>query len=148
MLPVRRIPAFNNFPLRLPPLRRAASTITAAVPARPALAVTKRAADRFHKLLERRNMQDGAVQISVKEKGCAGLSYGIDFHKSANVKGERGQSLVPIPHEDITLLVDRRSLGFLIGSEIDWLDGDVSAQFVFKNPNAVHNCPCGRSFAT
>eukprot|EP01055_Gregarina_sp_Pseudo9_P005776 Gregarina_sp_Pseudo_9__5775@NODE_85_length_4430_cov_44_276475_g77_i0_p5_GENE_NODE_85_length_4430_cov_44_276475_g77_i0NODE_85_length_4430_cov_44_276475_g77_i0_p5_ORF_typecomplete_len142_score33_63FeS_biosyn/PF01521_20/1_1e23_NODE_85_length_4430_cov_44_276475_g77_i033458 len=141
MFALRRLP--NTVCLRPAILRAAASPA-----GRPALAVTKRAAERFHKLLDRRSMQEGAVQISVKEKGCAGLSYGIDFHKSPNVKGERGQSLVPIPHEDITLLVDRKSLGFLIGSEIDWLDGDVSAQFVFKNPNAVHNCPCGRSFAT
>eukprot|EP01057_Protomagalhaensia_wolfi_P003017 Protomagalhaensia_wolfi_Nauph_80__3016@NODE_308_length_2840_cov_551_307033_g231_i0_p4_GENE_NODE_308_length_2840_cov_551_307033_g231_i0NODE_308_length_2840_cov_551_307033_g231_i0_p4_ORF_typecomplete_len137_score23_24FeS_biosyn/PF01521_20/6_3e24DUF5403/PF17395_2/2_2e02DUF5403/PF17395_2/2_1_NODE_308_length_2840_cov_551_307033_g231_i021472557 len=115
---------------------------------KPAVMVSERAIERLRLLLERRHMEDGAVQISVKEKGCAGLAYGIDFHKSANVKGERGQSLVKIPHEAITLLVDRRSLGYLIGSEIDWQDGDISSQFVFKNPNAVHNCPCGRSFAT
>eukprot|EP01053_Blabericola_migrator_P000038 Blabericola_migrator_1__37@NODE_100_length_14362_cov_139_136341_g85_i1_p11_GENE_NODE_100_length_14362_cov_139_136341_g85_i1NODE_100_length_14362_cov_139_136341_g85_i1_p11_ORF_typecomplete_len166_score9_82FeS_biosyn/PF01521_20/2_8e24_NODE_100_length_14362_cov_139_136341_g85_i11375114248 len=117
---------------------------------RPALSLSKRASERFNQLLERRNIKNGgAIQISVKEKGCAGLAYGIDFHSTANVKGDRGQSLITVPNDgDITLLVDRKSLGYLIGSEIDWQDGDVSSQFVFKNPNATHNCPCGRSFAT
>eukprot|EP01056_Protomagalhaensia_sp_Gyna25_P001504 Protomagalhaensia_sp_Gyna_25__1503@NODE_1770_length_1549_cov_132_037748_g1451_i0_p2_GENE_NODE_1770_length_1549_cov_132_037748_g1451_i0NODE_1770_length_1549_cov_132_037748_g1451_i0_p2_ORF_typecomplete_len142_score21_40FeS_biosyn/PF01521_20/3_1e24_NODE_1770_length_1549_cov_132_037748_g1451_i0180605 len=126
--------------------RGLASSVAGAIN-KPAVSVSERAIDRFRLLLERRNMEDGAVQISVKEKGCAGLAYGIDFHKTANVKGESGQSFVKISHGGITLLVDRRSLGYLIGSEIDWQDGDITSQFVFKNPNAVRNCPCGRSFA-
>lgn len=112
------------------------------------VSLTPTAVNRFNFLLKRKNFGKGAVQLSVAEKGCAGMSYTIDFHREDSTR-ERSPSLVKVVDDDrITLLVDRQSLGYLIGTEIDWVEGDISSQFVFKNPNATQSCSCGKSFGT
>lgn len=114
----------------------------------PAVQVTAAALQRFQYLLSRRKLVDPVVTLSVKEKGCAGLSYTVDFVSANDTRQDMQPSATfDFPEANVKLLIDRKSLGFLIGTEIDWQEGEISSQFVFKNPNSTHSCPCGRSFA-
>ncbi len=50
--------------------------------------------------------------------------------------------------DDVTVFVDEMSLGYLTGSEVDYVDSLMGAGFVVNNPNAVSTCGCGHSFKT
>ena len=81
------------------------------------------------------------VRVSVKGGGCSGLMYELDFDdqdfdtdKSFEDKG-------------ILLKVDKKSMLYLIGTELDYSDGLNGKGFQFKNPNASRTCGCGESFS-
>jgi len=81
------------------------------------------------------------VRVSVKGGGCSGLMYDLNFDdqefdtdKSFEDKG-------------IRLKVDKKSMLYLIGTELDYSDGLNGKGFQFKNPNASRTCGCGESFS-
>jgi len=45
-------------------------------------------------------------------------------------------------------VVDQRSLPYLVGSEIDWVESLMGGGFTVHNPNAISTCGCGHSFRT
>jgi iron-sulfur cluster assembly accessory protein len=62
---------------------------------------------------------------------------------------ERSQAAedVVITREGATVLIDRISLGYLAGSEIDYVDDLIGASFKINNPQATASCGCGTSFS-
>ena len=54
---------------------------------------------------------------------------------------------IAIERDGATVLIDRISLGYLTGSEIDFVDDLIGASFKINNPNATASCGCGTSFA-
>ena len=48
----------------------------------------------------------------------------------------------------VTVLVDNKALLSVLGSEMDYVEDKLSAQFVFHNPNVKESCGCGQSFMT
>lgn len=122
-----------------------------------AMTLTPAANERFQQLLKRRKFdpRKGAVQLSVEEKGCAGMSYTFNFIQDKEdpqfktlVKVKQEKSADQEEQEDfVTLLIDRQCISYLLGTEIDWVEGDVSSQFTFNNPNSRKSCSCGKSFA-
>ncbi|HMI21264.1 MAG TPA: iron-sulfur cluster assembly accessory protein [Sphingomonas sp.] len=85
---------------------------------------------------------DGAigVKLSTPRRGCSGLAYSVDYITAANPMDEK----LSTPGGD--LYIDGASLLYLIGSNIDWVEDDFAAGFVFANPNAKGSCGCGESF--
>ena len=85
---------------------------------------------------------DGAigVKLSTPRRGCSGLAYSVDYVTSASPMDEK----VATPGGD--LYIDGASLLYLIGSNMDWVEDDFAAGFVFANPNAKGSCGCGESF--
>ncbi|CAD6888885.1 unnamed protein product [Tilletia caries] len=81
------------------------------------------------------------IRISVKNKGCAGMSYHLEYVKPE----EAGKFDERVKQEDVTVLIDSKALFSIIGSEMDWKEDRLSAKFVFNNPLAV-SCGCGESF--
>ena len=51
-----------------------------------------------------------------------------------------------IEEKDVKVIVDSKALMFLIGTEMDYVDNEVSSEFVFNNPNSKGTCGCGESF--
>ena len=51
-----------------------------------------------------------------------------------------------VKSHDVTVLVDRKATLFLIGSQMDYREGDLESGFVFTNPNEKGRCGCGESF--
>jgi iron-sulfur cluster assembly accessory protein len=83
------------------------------------------------------------LKISVLNKGCSGNSY--DFSWVSN-KSSMDEVVRPEGEDDLQVVVDGKSIFKLIGSVVDWQEGEISSGFTFVNPNAAGACGCGASF--
>ena len=81
------------------------------------------------------------VRVGVKSGGCSGLSYNLDFD-SKMLENDK-----LFEHNEIKLLVDKKSYLYLIGTTLNYSGGLNGKGFVFENPNASRTCGCGESFA-
>ncbi len=81
------------------------------------------------------------VRVSVLGGGCSGLSYKMDFAQGA----EPGDYLVE--DKGVQVYIEKKSLLYLLGTELDFSDGLNGKGFFFQNPNASRTCACGESFA-
>ncbi|WFD36403.1 Iron-sulfur assembly protein 1 [Malassezia cuniculi] len=82
------------------------------------------------------------IRISVRNKGCAGMSYHFEYVKPE----EKGRFDEVVKQDGVEVLIDSRALFSIIGSEMDWKEDRLSARFVFDNPNIKDACGCGESF--
>ncbi|MGO2958538.1 MAG: HesB/IscA family protein [Acetobacter sp.] len=80
------------------------------------------------------------LRIAVTTKGCSGKAYDMQFVEAASVGDEI------VKDKGLTLFVDSKAVLFLIGSEMDFQQTDLSEGFVFINPNEKGRCGCGESF--
>ena len=81
------------------------------------------------------------VRVGVKSGGCSGLSYELKF--DSNQLNE--DSL--FEDNGVKILVDKKSLLYLVGTTLDYSGGLNGKGFVFNNPNANRTCGCGESFS-
>lgn len=81
------------------------------------------------------------VRVSVKGGGCSGLMYDLDFDDKINPTDEAFED------KGLKILVDKKSLLYLLGTVLDFSDGLNGKGFQFINPNASRTCGCGESFA-
>ena len=51
-----------------------------------------------------------------------------------------------IEERGVRVIVESKALMFLIGTEMDYVDDDIKAEFIFNNPNEKGKCGCGESF--
>ncbi len=84
--------------------------------------------------------QDHILRIGVKGGGCAGLSYILGFDKK---KDSDDEFLI----EGIPMIMEKSHGMYLLGMEIDYVNGLNNRGFIFKNPNAASTCGCGTSFS-
>jgi len=89
---------------------------------------------------EGKNDQDH-IRVGVKGGGCSGLMYDLEF--DAQIKD--GDQV--IEDQGVKLLIDKKSLLYLVGTTLDFSDGLNGKGFQFINPNATRTCGCGESFA-
>ena len=81
------------------------------------------------------------IRLAVKESGCSGYMYVLDYVHEA------GDNDASIPFgDDVTLYVDKASLPVVNGTEIDYVTEGVNSFFKFRNPNVTGECGCGESF--
>lgn len=107
----------------------------------PALTMTDRAAHKVRQLREGENNADLLLRVYVTGGGCSGFSYGFSFAEAANDDDAR------FDKEDVAMVVDALSYQYLVGSEVDYIEGLEGSRFVIKNPNATTTCGCGSSFS-
>ena len=81
------------------------------------------------------------LRVAVDGGGCSGFQYRFELVEAAEPEDTR------VERDGAAALVDDVSLPFLAGSEIDFVDELVGAQFKVKNPNAASSCGCGVSFS-
>ncbi|MFC2123729.1 HesB/IscA family protein [Bacteroidota bacterium] len=85
--------------------------------------------------------KDAGLRVSVMGGGCSGLMYDLKFdeniHDSDNIFEDKG----------IKIMVDKKSLLYILGTTLDFSDGLNGKGFQFINPNASRTCGCGESFA-
>ena len=105
------------------------------------LSITPAAADKVRELLEQENDPSLALRIFVAGGGCSGLQYGMTLDEE-----QEGDTV--ISQGEFKVLVDEMSLGYINGSEVDYVDSLMGAGFTVNNPNAVSSCGCGHSFKT
>lgn len=106
------------------------------------ISVTEKAKDRISELLKEEGRTPAHnVRVSVKGGGCSGLMYDLNFddqiHPADQVFEDKG----------VKILVDKKSLLYLVGTTLDFSDGLNGKGFQFVNPNATRTCGCGESFA-
>jgi len=81
-----------------------------------------------------------ALRLRVVGGGCAGFSYDLYFDEPAEVDRQ-------FEVAGVRCIVDEMSLMYLVGTEIDYVEGLQGAGFKFQNPNVKSTCGCGSSFS-
>jgi len=104
-----------------------------------AIRITDKAAEHIQALLAKK---DGAVgiRLGTSTHGCSGLGYTVDYVEEPSTDDEL------VEDKGVKVYVDRKSLLFLLGTEMDWEDSMFSTGFKFTNPNEKGRCGCGESF--
>jgi iron-sulfur cluster assembly accessory protein len=105
------------------------------------ITMTPLAIEKVRELLLQENNPNLGLRIYVLSGGCSGLRYGMELDEE-----DEGDTVIPLG--DFKVLIDEVSLGYISGSEIDYLDSLMSAGFTVNNPNALTTCSCGHSFKT
>lgn len=104
--------------------------------------ITDKAKERIVELRNEEGMDGNYnVRVSVKGGGCSGLMYDLTFDDSVEDSDEIFED------KNVKILVDKKSLLYLLGTTLDFTDGLNGKGFQFINPNASRTCGCGESFA-
>jgi iron-sulfur cluster assembly protein len=103
------------------------------------MALSEAAAERLRALYAG-GEQGRLLRVSVKTKGCSGLSYDLSWAEAPGPGDE------VVTDKGVTVLVDRKAALFLIGTTMDYEVKPLSAGFTFVNPNEKGRCGCGESF--
>ena len=107
---------------------------------RPAVVtLTERAADRVKAIMAQAPEDYIGLRVGVKNGGCAGMEYTMDYATEAAPLDERVES------EGVAILIDPKAILFLLGTRIDYVTEKLSSRFVFENPNQTDACGCGES---
>ena len=85
------------------------------------------------------NADESALRVAVRGGGCSGFQYALALDKAKDDDHV-------FEHNGVAVVVDKVSMQFVIGSQVDFVDGLQGAGFVVNNPNVVAACGCGSSF--
>lgn len=105
------------------------------------ITVTESAALKVRELIKESELNTPYLRVGVKGGGCSGLAYDLAF----DTEQRDGDEL--FENNNVKILVDRKSLLYLLGTELDYTDGLNGKGFQFINPQASRTCGCGESFA-
>ena len=123
-------------------MRQASPTPVLRPKARPrpqVMKLTEAAAQRVLELTRRADSEIVALRIGVKNGGCAGQSYTVEYAHEIRPTDE------VVEDKGVKILIDPKAVLFLLGTEMDYRVDKMQAQFVFNNPNQVSACGCGES---
>jgi len=126
------------------------------------LIITPTAASRIQFLIDQHNNKDTTssdnddgpavgIQLGTKKRGCNGLSYTLNYaysNHSTNHKRDECMtiSLPNLDGDGLKVYVEPMALMNVIGTTMDYVDDEMSSEFVFTNPNSKGECGCGESF--
>ncbi len=102
--------------------------------------VTDSAAKQVGVLLDGRGKPSAGIRIGVKQRGCSGNSYTLEFADEENPLDE----IVVV--DDLKIFIDPKAILFVIGTEMDFKEETLESGFTFLNPNEKGRCGCGESF--
>jgi iron-sulfur cluster assembly protein len=105
-----------------------------------AVTLTDSAADKIRELATGDAQADEqALRIAVRGGGCSGFQYALALDQAKDDDHV-------FEHNGVSVVVDKVSMQFVFGSEVDYVDGLQGAGFTVNNPNVVAACGCGSSF--
>lgn len=104
-----------------------------------AITLTEAAASRVRNFLDGRGHGVG-VRLGVKTSGCSGLAYILEFVDELDDDDEVFED------RGVKVIIDRKSLVYLDGTELDYGKEGLNEGFKFNNPNVKDECGCGESF--
>lgn len=106
------------------------------------ITLTDRAVDQIREVAgnENVNLSDTMLRVAVVPGGCSGLTYDLGWDTTVQEEDTVEQ------HEDVTVVLDKKSRLYLDGSELDFTEGLNGDGFHFSNPQATRECACGESF--
>jgi|TARA_Y200000002_G_scaffold12716_1_gene10414 iron-sulfur cluster assembly accessory protein len=106
----------------------------------PQISVSQRAEAHIKTQVEQ--TQSNYLRLGVKESGCNGFMYTLDFLEYA----ETNDHLVTVS-DHVTVCINEQDLALVDGTEIDMVTQGLNSALIFKNSNATSYCGCGESFA-
>ena len=104
-----------------------------------AITLSDKAVAKIGELLAGQEGNDQALRVAVRGGGCSGFQYALAFDQA---KDDDNVFTV----EGVSVVVDKVSMQFVFGSEVDYVEGLQGAGFAVNNPNVVAACGCGSSF--
>jgi len=104
-----------------------------------AITLSESAAERVRRFLQNRGKGFG-VRLGVKTTGCSGLSYVLEFVDEVSDDDE------VFTDRGVNVIIDKKSLVFLDGTQLDFVKEGLNEGFKFENPNVKGECGCGESF--
>ena len=113
--------------------------MAAARPRPQVMRLTDAAADRIKAIMANADKPFVGVRVGVKNGGCAGMAYTMEYAESAAKFDE------VVEDKGVKLLIDPKAVLFLLGTEMDFKVDKLSSTFVFNNPNQTSACGCGES---
>lgn len=103
--------------------------------------LSDKAAEKVREIRTEENIEDTyALRLKVQGGGCSGFSYDLYFDQPQETDR-------PFDVKGVRLICDEMSLMYLVGTEIDYVEGLQGAGFKFNNPNVKSTCGCGSSFS-
>ena len=108
-------------------------------PSPQVMKLTDAAATRIRDLMSKSDRPIAGLRVGVKNGGCAGMAYTMEYAQSINPTDEI------VEDKGVKILIDPKAVLFLLGTEMDYKIDKLSAQFVFNNPNQTSACGCGES---
>lgn len=102
--------------------------------------LTERAAEHIRRSVERHGGGVG-LRLGVRTSGCSGFMYTVDYADAVAAED------TVVEQHGATVVIDRKSLPFLEGLEVDFVREGLNQRFSFRNPNVTAECGCGESFA-
>lgn len=132
--------------MRVPPQRDTGSAVATAAEVAPqhAITLTDNALSHLRKLQKEAGSESLLLRVGVKQGGCSGMSYVMDFETDANIKED---DYIVEYEGGFRLACDPKSLLYLFGMSLDYSDALIGGGFNFSNPNAESSCGCGKSFS-
>jgi iron-sulfur cluster insertion protein len=116
------------------------STQPATDPGAP-VGLTAKAAEKVKEIRTEENIEDTyGLRLKVQGGGCSGFSYDLYFDLPQDIDHS-------FESHGVKLLCDQMSLMYLMGTEVDYVEGLHGAGFKFQNPNVKSTCGCGSSFS-
>jgi iron-sulfur cluster assembly protein len=103
------------------------------------ISLTDAAAQRVSQILAQQEPATVALRIGVKNGGCAGMEYTMEWAKEQKPFDE------VVEQKGVKLLIDAKAVMFLLGTEMDYQQTTLKSGFTFTNPNQVGACGCGES---
>ncbi|KAE9420451.1 hypothetical protein Angca_007370 [Angiostrongylus cantonensis] len=119
---------------------RVVKGVARAKPTRAALTLTPEAVQRIRELLQKQK-DAKALKIGVRQRGCNGLTYTLDYAKEKSKFDEE------VEQDGVRIWIEPKAQLGLLGTEMDYVADRLSCEFVFRNPNIRGTCGCGESFS-
>jgi iron-sulfur cluster assembly accessory protein len=106
-----------------------------------AMTITDAAVDHARSLLSGVDDNIIGLRVGLRSGGCSGYKYIIDYASDVKKHEE------VVEKDGVTVIVDPTAVMFLLGSEMDYQEGQFESGFTFKNPNETGRCGCGESIS-
>jgi iron-sulfur cluster assembly protein len=105
------------------------------------ITLTDGAITQLKRIMEEQNIPSNyGLRVGVKGGGCSGFSYVLGFDEQ-----KEKDDVYEI--SGFKVLMEKAHAIYLLGMEVDWVDGLNNRGFMFNNPNAKSTCGCGSSFS-
>ena len=105
------------------------------------ISLTPKAIEKIKVLVSEENNSELKLRVFIAGGGCSGFQYGFTFDESLQ------DDDTAVEEDGATVVIDAMSFQYLMGSELDYMEGLEGSRFVVNNPNATTTCGCGASFS-
>jgi len=103
------------------------------------MSLTDAAAERVREIIEDSDKPVVGVRIGVKNAGCAGMAYTLNYVTEPVAGDDHVQD------RGVDVYIEPKATMFLLGTVMDFQESKMSSGFTFNNPNQTGACGCGES---